>query len=137
MSMRVTLDTNICIALMNRTSRAARRRLRHWAAGDVVISTVTYYELRAGALNSGRPKANLENLRDFRNLFPVIDLNEDDAAAAADIRQFLQQRGTPIGSYDILIAGQAISRSLIVATHNVKEFSRIPDLVVEDWLQEN
>jgi tRNA(fMet)-specific endonuclease VapC len=62
---------------------------------------------------------------------PAFD--REDAEHAADIRSFLKRQGTPIGPYDILIAGQARRRGAILVTANVREFRRVPRLAVEDW----
>ena len=57
----------------------------------------------------------------------------NDARRAGDVRAALRARGTPIGPYDVLIAGQALARGLILVTHNVAEFSRVEGLRVENW----
>ena len=63
----------------------------------------------------------------------VLDFVKEDARQAGAIRAVLASKGTLIGAYDVLIAGQAVERNLILVTHNVKEFSRVPGLRVEDW----
>jgi tRNA(fMet)-specific endonuclease VapC len=132
--MKVALDTNICIALMNRSSVPARRRLASYPPGHVVMSAVVLFELLHGAMKSARPGANLANVRDLRLLVRPVDFNEDDAAEASRVRRQLENAGTPIGPYDTLIAGHARARGLVLATNNIREFSRVPGLVVEDWL---
>ena len=101
------------------------------------MSVIVLYELLQGALKSGRPEANLANVKDLQSLVPVIEFNEDDAVEASRIRRHLEISGTPIGPYDVLIAGQARARSLVLATNNVREFGRIPNLVVEDWVAQS
>jgi tRNA(fMet)-specific endonuclease VapC len=59
-----------------------------------------------------------------------------DASYAADIRSFLQRKGTPIGPYDIMIAAQARRRGASLVTANVREFRHVPGLVVQDWTAE-
>ncbi len=63
----------------------------------------------------------------------TLPFGDDDAAEAARLRALLERAGTPIGSYDLLIAAQASRRAWTVATGNVREFSRVPGLAVEDW----
>jgi len=133
---RIALDTNICIALINGKPSSARERLAGYPAGDVVMSVIVLYELLQGAMKSGRPEANLANVRDFKLFVPAIEFNENDAAEASKVRRQLESSGRPIGPYDMLIAGHARSRGLILATNNRREFERVPDLRVEDWLQE-
>ena len=65
--------------------------------------------------------------------FKVLDLDQEDARRAAEIRAALASTGNPIGPYDVLIAGQAQERGLTLITHNVAEFSRVRGLRVEDW----
>lgn len=62
-----------------------------------------------------------------------IVFDTEDARAAAAIRADLKRKGTPIGPYDLLIAGQAMARGLAVVTANVREFERVDGLKVEDW----
>jgi tRNA(fMet)-specific endonuclease VapC len=64
-----------------------------------------------------------------------VGLNPEDARIFGNIRADLEKRGQPIGSYDLLIAAQALSRGLTVVTNNVKEFSRINNLGVENWVE--
>lgn len=132
--MKTALDTNICIALMNDASEVARRRLRFAETGSVVMSAIVVFELVNGALKSGRPESNLAALHNLNTLVPTIEFDGDDAAEASHVRRHLENAGTPIGPYDTLIAGHARARGLILATNNVREFSRVPGLVVEDWL---
>jgi tRNA(fMet)-specific endonuclease VapC len=65
--------------------------------------------------------------------FPVLDFDQRDAYVAGDIRAALAAKGTPIGPYDALIAGQARARDLVVVTNNTGEFARVDGLRVEDW----
>jgi tRNA(fMet)-specific endonuclease VapC len=41
--------------------------------------------------------------------------------------------GTPIGSYDLLIAAIALVNDLTLVTHNTREFERVEGLQIEDW----
>jgi tRNA(fMet)-specific endonuclease VapC len=66
----------------------------------------------------------------------VLSFDVEDARHAGAIRAELAAAGTPIGPYDALIAGQARARCLVLVTHNVREFARVPGLQVEDWLAE-
>jgi predicted nucleic acid-binding protein/virulence-associated protein VagC len=65
--------------------------------------------------------------------FGVLEFDRDDAREAGEVRAFLARRGTPIGPYDVLIAGQAKARGMVLVTHNTGEFSRVPGLRIEDW----
>jgi tRNA(fMet)-specific endonuclease VapC len=65
--------------------------------------------------------------------FEIIEFDKEDARQAAEIRALLVSQGTPVGPYDVLIAGQARSRNLILVTHNTDEFGRVPGLRSDDW----
>ena len=98
------------------------------------MSAVVLFELLHGARKSGRPDANMAAVRNLCLLVPPLEFDDNDAAEASRVRRQLEGAGTPIGPYDILIAGHARSRGLVLATNNVKEFSRVEGLTVEDWL---
>jgi tRNA(fMet)-specific endonuclease VapC len=65
--------------------------------------------------------------------FEVVEFDREDARKAGELRASLAASGTPIGPYDVLIAGQALARGLVLITHNMREFRRVPDLAIEDW----
>jgi tRNA(fMet)-specific endonuclease VapC len=65
--------------------------------------------------------------------FEVLDFDREDARHSGEVRATLAAAGTPIGPYDVLIAGQAIARGLTLITHNTREFLRVPQIRVEDW----
>ena len=89
------------------------------------------HELVWGAYNSARVEANLEKLA--RLHLPLVEFGQADAVAAGRVRADLRRKGTPIGPYDLLIAGQALARGLGVVMRNVGEFERVDGLVVEVW----
>lgn len=100
---------------------------------ECAISTITAYELLTGVEKCAQPakeSAKVANL-----LSTLIQLPFDFAAAeqAARTRAMLERNGQPIGPYDTLLAGQAISAGLILVTNNVAEFRRVAGLVVENW----
>ena len=67
--------------------------------------------------------------------FEKLPFTESDAILFGQLRALLALSGTPIGAYDVMIAAQGVSRGLTVVTHNTKEFSRIPGLILEDWVE--
>ena len=128
--MRYLLDANAVIALLNdSTSPIARRiggraaRLRRVCSGN----PRTVY----GAFKSQRVEKNVARVDGLQ--FPVLEFDQEDARQAGEIRAHLASKGTPIGPYDLLIAGQAKARKLTLVTHNTTEFQRVPSLKVEDW----
>jgi tRNA(fMet)-specific endonuclease VapC len=132
--LKVALDANICIAILNESSEAARRRIRYLAPSEFAVSSIVVFELYYGVSKSRRSEENLRVLRSFVSRTQVLHFSEEDAIEAGKLRVYLRQIGQPIGPYDLLIAAQAKARSLKLATNNVREFSRVPSLIVEDWL---
>jgi tRNA(fMet)-specific endonuclease VapC len=89
------------------------------------------HELFYGAYKGQRKAENLARVDELR--FETLDFDREDARCAGEIRASLANAGHAIGPYDVLIAGQALARSLILITHNTGEFSRVPGLTLEDW----
>ena len=129
--MRYLLDANAVIGLLNdRTSRLAKRTRRERPA-DIGVSVIVLHELFYGAFKSQRATANLALIDALQ--FAVVEFDLDDAREAGAVRARLASKGTPIGPFDALIAGQAIARDLILITHNTNEFRRVPRLRIENW----
>ena len=130
------LDTNACIALNKGDPAPVRVRFDKaiHAGARVWVSTVVLYELWYGVAKSARPTENTEDLATFlAGPVSVMDFGEEDAREAGSVRASLERVGKPIGAYDMLIAGQALSRKLTLVTANAREFGRIKGLVWEDW----
>lgn len=89
------------------------------------------HELYFGAFRSQSIEQNLALVDRLR--FEVLPLDQDDARRAGEIRAALAAQGTPIGGYDVLIAGQASARGLTLVSRNVREFARVESLRVENW----
>jgi tRNA(fMet)-specific endonuclease VapC len=128
---RYLLDTNAVIGLLNNATSQTAIRTRQQNPREVGISSIVAHELFYGAFRSARPAHNVPLVDALQ--FDVIDFDKEDARRAGEIRAHLAGRGTPIGPYDVLIAGQALARGLILVTHNTGEFRRVPTLQIEDW----
>ena len=134
--MNYLLDTNVCIALINGTSRMTRRRYFQAASHQIIpqTSSIVAHELWYGVAKSGRVAQNANRLTAFlTSAVAILDYTEQDAQAAGEIRAELESKGQRIGEYDTLIAGQAYCRNLILVTANTREFGRVKGLTVEDW----
>lgn len=131
--MRYLLDTNAVIALFNQDASRLNHRVRACQVADIGMSAIVACELFYGAFKSQHQEHNLQRVEQIG--FPLVPLDWEAARAAGEIRALLAQRGQPIGPYDTLIAGQALSRKLVLVTSNIKEFGRVPNLVVEDWIE--
>jgi len=129
--MRYLLDANAIIALLNDTTSPIARRVRRHAPRDFGVSAVVIHELYYGAFKSRRVEQNVARVDALQ--FSVLEFDEEDARHAGQIRAHLASKGTPIGPYDVLIAGQTMARELTLVTHNTSEFQRVPGLKVEDW----
>jgi tRNA(fMet)-specific endonuclease VapC len=98
------------------------------------VSALTRMEVDYGlALNTERAKKLTPILDAFFSTIVTLPFDEADAQAAAAIRAALKTQGQPIGAYDVLIAGTALARGLVVVTSNAGEFKRVSGLQVEDW----
>lgn len=131
--LRYLLDTNLCIRVLRDRPAGLRERF-NLNADALCISTVVLTELLHGAAKSARPEHNRQEVERFAAKLETLSFDAAAADHAADIRAALERSGQPIGGYDILIAGQARSRGLIVVTGNLSEFRRVEGLRCEDWL---
>jgi tRNA(fMet)-specific endonuclease VapC len=129
--MRYLLDANVVIALLKDTTSATARRVRRERIGDIAISAVVSHELFYGAFKSRRRIQNVAVIDALQ--FVVLEFDKEDARQAGEIRALLAAEGTPIGPYDVLIAGQAVARDMILVTQNTREFELVPGLRFEDW----
>ncbi|MEH3159106.1 MAG: tRNA(fMet)-specific endonuclease VapC [Sphingomonas taxi] len=134
--LRYMLDTNLCIRVLRDRPPDIRSRFNAEAEG-LCISTIVLTELFHGAAKSARPAENRLAVERFAARLEVLPFDEAAAAHAGDIRADLDRRGRAIGGYDVLIAGHARSRGLIVVTGNLGEFERVDGLRCEDWLPAN
>ena len=125
------LDTNAVIALLNDTTSKLAQRARREQPADVFISAIVAHELFYGAFKSRRKARNAGAIDALQ--FAVVEFDKEDARQAGEIRAVLTSMGKPIGPYDVLIAGQALSRNLTLVTNNTREFGRVPKLKIEDW----
>ena len=128
--MRYLLDTNVVIGLSKGISKL-EQKIHQQDPADVGLSVIVLHELYFGAYKGRRVTANIEAIADLK--FDVVDFDKEDARHAGEIRAILAARGRPIGPYDVLLAGQAMSRDLTLITRNTREFSRVQGLRIEDW----
>ena len=130
--MRYLLDTNILIDIAKGRSAAASR-LTGLRPGDAAMSIVTLLELVYGAQKSQRPKENLSRIEQLENLIPALPLDKETALHYGRVRARLEQKGSPIGALDMLIAAHALALDLTLVTNNTREFARVEGLRLENW----
>jgi tRNA(fMet)-specific endonuclease VapC len=129
----LTFDTDMCIYLMEGRYPQVAERLSDVPLDRLALSAIVVAELRFGALKSERPAANLARLDAFIAPFRLLLFDTACATHFAEAKLFLQRRGKLIGPMDLLIAATALANEATVVTNNVKEFSRVPGLRVENW----
>lgn len=128
------LDTNTLIYFFKGQGKVAESLLSKTPA-DIGIPAIVLYELQVGIAKSSSPEKRTEQLAELTSVIQVLPFHQQEAKAAADIRATLEKQGSPIGPYDILIAGTALAHGAILVSRNRREFSRIGDLRVEDWYE--
>jgi len=128
---RYLLDANVVIGLLNDATSKLARRVRREKPADIAISAIVAHEFFYGAFKSRRATHNVALVDALQ--FVVLEFDKEDARQAGEVRALLASRGTPIGPYDVLIAGQAKARKLTLVTHNTDEFGRVPGLRSVDW----
>lgn len=128
------LDTNVCICFMKNTYPRLTQRLLSHDPSELLISSLTVLELEYGAEKSNWGDRTRQKMALFLAPFTILPFETNDALSAARIRAYLERHGIIIGACDIQIAAQGLSRGLTVVTHNTGEFSRIPELKLEDWV---
>ena len=133
MSARYLLDTNV-ISDFVRGERRVLARVKGSRPDVLAVSTVTVMEIEYGlALQAARARRLRPLLEALIGNMAVLPFTSADAAAAAIARAALRRSGRPIGPYDVLLAGCALSRGLVLVSANTDEFARVDGLVVEDW----
>ncbi len=133
--MRYMLDTNICIYAIKHKPEKVFQKLQEVEPEDVCVSSVTYAELVHGVEKSVAVEKNRLALSILLANIEILDFDVDAADCYGKIRANLEKKGTPIGPLDMMIAGHAQSLGYTVVTNNVKEFSRVMDLKIENWAE--
>jgi tRNA(fMet)-specific endonuclease VapC len=132
--MKYMLDTNICIYLIKQQPKEVLDKFQSTAPGEIVISTVTVAEMMYGIENSQHKEKNQAALALFLAPLEIVDFDYKAAQYYGVFRAHLEAMGTPIGAYDLMIAAHASSIGVILVTNNEREFHRLPDLLVENWV---
>ncbi|MBD2448117.1 type II toxin-antitoxin system VapC family toxin [Nostoc sp. FACHB-152] len=127
------LDTNICIALLQENPQAIKKFNRYFS--QCYLSTIIVAELYKGIYYSQQVVNNLEILHQFTELLPIETFTLEAAIEFGKIQSELKKIGKPTGEIDALIAAVARSRNDILVTNNIKDFTNIPNLQLENWLE--
>ena len=126
------LDTNTLIYFFKGMGSVADNLLAV-SPKDVGIPAVVLYELEYGIAKPSSPKKRMKQLGELCALVEVLAFGNEEAKTSAAIRAALEKKGTPIGPYDVMIAGTVLSKQGVLVTNNTKEFRRVPKLKIVDW----
>lgn len=132
---RWLLDTNTCIAIMNNQPVSVKQTLIKQQVAEVAISVISLYELQYGVFKSTKIEANQRTLQAFLQYIQVLEWTEHCAEMAGSLRADLEKTGNLIGPYDLLIAAHTLALEATLVTHNTKEFCRVTNLQLADWVQ--
>ncbi len=126
------LDTNICIYLMKNQPEQVARRFAACRVGDVVMSAITYAELRYGVSVASDPAREGGNLNGLVELIPVLPFDRAAGEAYGPVRMATRERKAD--HLDKLIAAHAVAADVVLVTNNVRDFAAYPGLRIENWL---
>lgn len=127
------LDTNVCILYLKGRSQNINNHIDNLEPEKIAVCSVVKAELFYGSMKSNNPKKNLNLQKSFLSQFVSLPFDDSCTEIYGKVRADLTKAGTPISSNDIQIASIALANNLILVTHNVREFSRIEGLKIEDW----
>ena len=127
------LDTNVIVKAIQEKDHPIREKMLNSYSKGLCISSITYTELLCGVYHSRNPEKNLAALHELLSWIEILPFDLSAAECAGKVMAFLASKGTPLGDRDMLIAGHALSRNEPLVTHNMREFKRIPGLLIEDW----
>ena len=134
MSHRFLLDTNILSELTLQPQGRVADHITKEGEETVCTSIVVASELRFGAAKRGSSRLTAQ-LEEILSVIDILPLEPPVDRHYAALRVHLERAGTPIGPNDLWIAAQGLSLNLIVVTANIKEFTRVLRLVVENWAE--
>ena len=129
------LDTNICIYTIKQKPIEVLNRFKQEISDALCISAITLAELKHGIEKSVKPERNELALAQLLAALTVIQFDDLAAVEYGKICAYLQKHGTPIGTMDMLIAASALSEGMTLVTNNTREFERIPELSLENWVE--
>lgn len=129
------LDTNICIYIIKNKPESVIKELKRHDPKEICISAITYAELIHGVEKSMAVDKNRLALTLLLSNIEVLDFDINAANNYGKIRTYLEKQGTPIGPLDMMIAAHAQSLGYSIVTNNIKEFMRVPNLGVCNWVK--
>lgn len=134
MSLSYLLDTNICIYIMKQKPKKVRDKFEQLEVGMVGMSAITYGELLYGAQKSNNAEKAEDLVHQLCDYIPPLPLSLKVPEYYAAIRAGLEKQGKIIGNNDLWIASHCLELGIILVTNNEKEFSRVNELKIENWV---
>jgi tRNA(fMet)-specific endonuclease VapC len=136
--MNYLLDTNICIYIIKKSPEQVLKKLEtiinDEKKNEIYLSTVTVSELYYGVEKSNQLEKNREALKGFLTPFQIVSFDFTSAEIFGKVRSELERKGVVIGPYDLQIASIAMANDFVLVTNNTKEFKRVTDLNIENWV---
>ena len=129
------LDTNICIYLIKEKPKKVIYKFQSLDIGEICISMITFAELEYGVEKSKFKEKNRAALTSFLAPIEILSFDQKAAIKYGEIRSELEKQGNIIGAYDLMIGAHAISENLTLVTNNEKEFNRISEISIENWVK--
>jgi len=129
------LDTNILIAI-TKANPAVRLHLERHADHDILLSSIALAEIEYGIAKSTKHEYNRRVFEEISKTFKIIPFSVQATRHYGELRTYLEKRGIPIGSNDTFIAAEALAQGATLVTDNTREFSRVPGLLLENWLRD-
>ena len=133
--MKYLLDTNFCIYLIKKKPTSVLKKLQKCRISNIGISSITLSELEYGVEKSTLFEKNKIALLEFLAVIDIYPFDEVAARRYGTIRAHLEKQGKVMGPFDMLIAAHAKALDVILVTNNMKEFKRVPDLKIENWVR--
>jgi len=128
------LDTNICIYIIKNKPASVMLKFQEYNIGDISLSSITVSELYYGAYKSEYIEKNLLALEHFLQPFNIVEYDLKASIEYGQIRATLERQGNIIGGLDMQIAAHARSLDMTLITNNTKEFIRVDNLVIDNWV---
>ncbi len=134
MHLKYLLDTNICIYIAKHKPTSVMNKFAKLKVSEIGMSIITYGELLYGANKSQFAKETHNKLLELTTLIPVLPLDQHVGEHYGEIRAILEKMGKPIGNNALWIASHARALKVTLVTNNIKEFKRVENLKVENWV---
>lgn len=131
---RYMFDTNTCIHLIKHRPKTLCEKISVFPSESIAVSSIVIAELWYGVSLSQKKRQNKAALRDFLDYVDVLDWPHGAGPVYGSIRKHLKEKGTPIGAMDLLVAAHALFLGAVLVTDNTREFERVPNLKLENWI---